>query len=254
MDLNLTGKRALVTGASRGIGRSIAIALANEGVRVVAAHRRPSESAEKLASDLAAMGGHVVRADLSREDEVRGLLTGCAELLGGLDIVVSCAGVMTPVPYQQIDPATWDEHVGVNLTAAHLVIQHALPLLADGASIVAVSSGLAFVGMPGRTAYAAAKAGLTGLARSLIRELGSRGIRVNVIAPGLVETEMLSSQPDDARRRFAAVSALHRIGLPGDIASVAVFLASPASAFVNGVTLPVDGGVLSASRMATFHL
>lgn len=243
MELNLNGKRALVTGASRGIGRAIATALANEGVRVMGAHRRPSESAGEVARDLRACGGQLVEADLSSATDVENLLARCAELLGGLDIVISCAGVMRPKPYPELGLSVWNEHLDVNLTAAHLVIQRALPLLTEGASIVGVSSGLAFTGMPGRAAYAASKAGLTGLARSVIREVGSRGIRVNVISPGLVETEMLDGQADDARRRFAAVSALGRVGKPDDIAAVALFLASPVSRFVNGVTLPVDGGV-----------
>lgn len=243
MDLALNGKRALVTGASRGIGRAVALALAAEGARVVAGHRQPGEAAQRLAGELAAGGGHVVRADVSRADEVRELLRQCAGLLGGLDILVNCAGVLIPQPYAQLSQEVWDEHVAVNLTGAHLVIQQALPLLADGGSIVNISSGLAFAGMPARAAYAAAKAGLTGLTRSLIRELGTRGIRVNVIAPGMVETEMLAAQPAEARRRFEAVSALHRVGQTADIAAVTLFLASPLSGFVNGVTLPVDGGV-----------
>ena len=243
MDLNLDGKRALVTGASRGIGRAIALALAGAGARVVAGHRQPSESADKLARDLDVHGGHVVTADVSTSEGTSALLECCREALGGLDIVVNSAGIIEPRPYDQLDLGTWNAHIATNLTGTHLVIQRALPLLADGASIVNIGSGLAFVGMPSRTAYGASKAGLTGLTRSLIRELGSRGIRVNVIAPGLVETDMMTGQPDEARRRFEAVSALHRVGRPQDVAAVALFLASPVSGFVNGVPLPVDGGV-----------
>ncbi len=243
MDLALSGKRALVTGATRGIGRAVALALADEGARVVAGHRQPGEAAEKLTRDLAPAGGHVVRADVSRAAEAADLLEQCASLLGRLDILVNCAGVLIPQPYGQLSPQVWDEHIAVNLTGTHLVTQHALPLLADGASVVNISSGLAFAGMPARAAYAAAKAGLTGLTRSLIRELGARQIRVNVIAPGMVETEMLAGQPVEARRRFEAVTALHRVGRPAEIAAVTLFLASPLSGFENGVTLPVDGGV-----------
>jgi 3-oxoacyl-[acyl-carrier protein] reductase len=242
MDLNLDGKRALVTGGARGIGRAIALALASEGATVIAGHRRPSESAEKLAQDLAPSGGHVVMADVSSAAGADTLLAECEAKLGGLDVVVNSAGITAP-PYDRLDLDTWNAHLDINLTGTHLVIQRALPLLRDGASIVNISSGLAFVGMPNCAAYGASKAGLTGLTRSLIRELGDRKIRVNVISPGLVETDMTAGQPSEHHRRFAAASALHRVGRPWDIAAVAVFLASPASAFVNGVTLPVDGGV-----------
>jgi NAD(P)-dependent dehydrogenase (short-subunit alcohol dehydrogenase family) len=243
MDLQLDGKRALVTGASRGIGRAIALALADEGVRVVAGHHRPSEEADRLAEQLSSAEGHVVAADVSSADGVAALLARCQDALGGLDVIVNAAGVIEPGPLGDVRLETWQAHIDTNLTGTHLVVQGALPLLAEGASIVNIGSGMAFAGMPARAAYAASKAGLTGLTRSLIRELGSRGIRVNVISPGLVDTEMATSQPEEARRRFEMVSALHRLGHPRDIASVVLFLVSPLSGWVNGVTLPVDGGV-----------
>jgi 3-oxoacyl-[acyl-carrier protein] reductase len=243
VDLNLEGRRALVTGGSRGIGRAVTLALAAEGVRVVAGHRTPSPEAESLAEELTPLGGHVVAADVGTEAGARALASAAETQLGGLDVVVTCAGVTEPRLYDAVDPDNWSEQIRTNLTGTHLVLQQALHLLADGGSIIAIGSGLAFAGMPARAAYAASKAGLTGLIRSLIREVGDRGIRVNVVSPGLVETDMLADQPSEARRRFEAVTALHRIGRPAEVAAVVLFLASPASGLVNGVTLPVDGGV-----------
>ena len=243
MELRLEGKRALVTGASRGIGRAIALALAAEGARVVAGYRRPGPEAAAVERELKEHHGHAVQADLAEPGGPRRLAEQCGSLLGGLDILVNNAGAMSQQPYDELPPDEWERLIGTNLTAVHLLVQAALPLLADGSSIVNIGSGLALAGMPGRAPYTASKAGLIGLSRSLAKELGPRRIRVNLIAPGIVETDLTADLPPAARQRYESLSASGRLGQVSDIASVAVFLASTASSYVNGVSLPVDGGI-----------
>jgi len=243
MDLQLEGKRALVTGASRGIGKAIALALAAEGVKVVAGYRRTGPEAAAIERELKEYDGHAVQADLAEPGGPQRLAGQCESLLGGLDILVNNAGAMSQQPYADLPPAEWDRLINTNLTAVHLLVQALLPVLVDGSSIVNIGSGLAMVGMPGRAPYTASKAGLVGLSRSLAKELGPRQIRVNVIAPGIVETDLTTGMPPAARAQYEARSASGRLGQVGDIASVALFLASSASSYVNAVSLPVDGGI-----------
>jgi 3-oxoacyl-[acyl-carrier protein] reductase len=245
MDLGITGKRALVTGASRGIGRAIALSLAREGATVVAGYRQDSEAAATLGRELKELGdGHLtVQADLSSAAGVTELVGACKENLSGLDVIVNNAGAMSQIPYGELPPAEWDRMLFTNLTAAHLVVQQALPILADDASIINIGSGLALVGMPGRAHYTASKAGLVGLSRSLAKELGKRGIRVNVISPGIVETDLASHLTPEGRKRYESLASLGRLGQPADIAKVALFYASDLSGFVSGTALAADGGI-----------
>ncbi|KAF4407480.1 MULTISPECIES: SDR family NAD(P)-dependent oxidoreductase [Streptomyces] len=245
MDLGLTGKRALVTGGSRGIGRAAVLALAREGVHVVAGHRQHSEAAAGLERDLKALGGNhrLVAADLSTPEGAAELVAAAGETLGGIDIIVNNAGAMSQVPYAQLEQGEWDRLIFTNLTAVHLIVQHALPLLGEGAAIVNIGSGLAMVGMPGRAHYTASKAGLVGLSRSLAKELGRKGVRVNVIAPGIIETDLAGHLDPAARARYESLAALGRLGRPEDIANAVLFFAGSLSGFVSGATLPADGGI-----------
>ncbi|MGW1979477.1 SDR family NAD(P)-dependent oxidoreductase [Streptomyces sp. NPDC001889] len=245
MDLGLAGKRALVTGGSRGIGRATVLALAREGASVVAGHRQHGDAVDSLERELKAIGGHhrLVASDLSSPEGPGELVAAAGETLGGLDIVVNNAGAMSHVPYDRLESAEWDRLIFTNLTAVHLLVQKSLPLLADGASIVNIGSGLALVGLPGRAHYTASKAGLVGLSRSLAKELGPRNIRVNVIAPGIVETDLAGHLDATARARYESLAALGRLGRPEDIARTVLFLAGELSGFVSGATLPADGGI-----------
>lgn len=243
-EIRLHGKRALVTGGSRGIGRAITRALVRRGARVVACHREDNEAAATLAQELRNReAGQVVRADVTSADDVERLVEQCDLFLGGLDIVVNNAGAMSQVPLTELTLAEWQRVLDVNLTGVYLVVRAALPLLAPGASVVNVGSGLATVGMAGRTHYTASKAGLLGLTRSLCKELGPRGIRVNTVAPGVVETDLAAGLTPEQRRRYESLVALGRLGQTNDIADVVVFLVSDLARFVSGVTLNVDGGI-----------
>ncbi len=241
--LRLAGKRVLVTGGSRGIGRAVALAMAENGAAVVACHQRDSEQATELARELKAHGGEVIRTDITSETEVTQLIDHCRESLGGLDVIVNNAGTMSHTPYADLTLDEWRRMIDTNLTGTYLICRAALPALSHGASIVNIGSGLATVGMPARAHYTASKAGIIGLTRSLCKELGPKGIRVNMISPGIVETDLVARLTPEQRAQYAKLSSLGRLGQPGDVADVVLFLASDHARFVNGVNIAVDGGI-----------
>jgi 3-oxoacyl-[acyl-carrier protein] reductase len=239
----LEDKKALVTGGSRGIGREIVLAYARAGADVVTCGRHSSEALESLSRELKEIGGkhRVLVADVTHVDDVERLVAECRDTLGRLDILVNNAGINSRVPFAELPLEEWQRIMNTNLGAAYLVTQKALFLLAAGASVVFVGSRVAAVGMPQGAHYTASKAGLVGLTRSLAKELGPRGLRVNVVAPGPMEVD--APMPPEARRRIEHTIALGRLGRPSDIAGVAVFLASDLASFVSGETINVDGGV-----------
>ncbi|WP_283133419.1 SDR family NAD(P)-dependent oxidoreductase [Rhizohabitans arisaemae] len=240
MNLKLEGKKALVTGGTRGIGRSIVLALAHSGVNVVTCARGDGEA---LARELKEIGGdhHVVKADMGDPEDVTRLVEECRTRLGSLDLVVHNAGVISHIPFPELPLAEWHRVVNTNLTGAYLLIQGTLPLLGAGSSIVLIGSRVATIGIPLRAHYTAAKAGLIGLTRSAAKELGPKGIRVNVIAPGPVETE--AETPPEVRERYQRMIPLGRLGQADEIAGPVLFLASDLSTFVTGETIHVDGGI-----------
>jgi 3-oxoacyl-[acyl-carrier protein] reductase len=241
MELELRGKTALITGGSRGIGRAVTVALARQGVKVVACYRKESEAVEALAREDGDI--HLVQADVSQEQDVARLLEECRVRLGRLDIVVNNAGVVSHVPLSDLTLLEWQRLLNTNLTSIYLVLREALPLLAEGASVINLGSGLAMRGMTGCAHYTASKAGIVGLTRSLCKELGPRGIRVNTLEPGIIETDQVSRLTPEARKRYAGLSAAGRLGQPDDIAGAVLFLASNLSRFVSGATLEVNGGI-----------
>jgi 3-oxoacyl-[acyl-carrier protein] reductase len=248
-DVGVQGRKILVTGGTRGVGRGIVTTLAAAGADVVTCYRRDDLAAAELERELKETGGqhHVLRADLADPAEIERLLDDCRDRFGRLDAVVNNAGVISHVPYAELPLAEWQRLIDVNLTAAHLVTQHALPLLVDGGSIVYIGSKVAEVGIPLRAHYTAVKAGLVGLARSLAKELGPKGIRVNVIAPGVIETEELLNLPEEQREqlraRYRGKTALGRLGEPAEVGGAALFLVSGLSGYVTGEVLHVDGGI-----------
>ncbi|MFC4587966.1 SDR family NAD(P)-dependent oxidoreductase [Sphaerisporangium corydalis] len=252
MTLTFAGKNALVTGGTRGIGRSIVLALARAGANVVTNYRSQDDAAESLAVELKETAGthHILKADIGTAAAVTELVGEVKDRLGSLDIVVHNAGVITHVPFERLSDEGWGEVVDSNLTAAYRITQQALPLLGADASIIYIGSKVANVGVPMRAHYTAAKAGLVGLARSLSKELGPKGIRVNVVAPGIIDT----SDPDrlspedyaamqgrlaDYRKRIP----VGRLGRGDDIARAVLFLAGDGASFITGETLNVDGGM-----------
>jgi NAD(P)-dependent dehydrogenase (short-subunit alcohol dehydrogenase family) len=206
--------------------------------------RHEDDAARDTARELAETGSrhHVATADVTRQEHVDALARECGRQFGSLDVLVSNAGTISGVPFGELPAAEWRRVLDVNLTAAFLVTQRVLPLLSDGASIVYIGSRAAVAGVPMRAHYAAAKAALTGLARSLCKELGPRGIRVNVVCPAIVETEQTRQVLGSQLGRFRQQAALGRLACPQDIADVVTFVASPAAGYVNGQVIQVDGG------------
>ncbi|WP_216215916.1 SDR family NAD(P)-dependent oxidoreductase [Amycolatopsis aidingensis] len=249
MDLGLQGKKALVTGGTRGVGRGMVLGLARHGVDVTTCCRKENESAASLERELKSIGGdhHVLRADVTDPDQVTELLAHCRERYGRLDVVVNNAGTISHVPYQELALEEWNRIVASNLTSAHLVIQHALPLLRPGSSVISVGSRSVEAGVVRRAHYTATKAALLGLNRSLAREFGPSGIRFNVLRLGVIETETLRELPEDRRAEiqdlYSKKSALGRIGQPEEAAGAVLWLASDLSRFVTGGVIPVDGGM-----------
>jgi 3-oxoacyl-[acyl-carrier protein] reductase len=249
MDLELIGKKALVTGGTRGIGRGVVLALARHGVDVITCHSQDGETVQSLGRELKEIGGqhHIVRADLSEPTEIAGLLQECRSRFGHLDLIVNNAGVISHVPYAELPLAEWLRIMSVNLTAAHLVIQNALPLLGEGASVVSIGSKSVEAGIPLRAHYTATKAALVGLNRSLAKEFGPRGIRFNVLALGVIATEATAALPAEQREvlisRYSAKTALGRLGTPEEVAGAVLWLASDLSRYVTGATVAVDGGI-----------
>ena len=245
MDLNLAGKHALVTGGSRGIGRAIALALAEQGVSVAACYHTESDAVSSLAAELerCGNGSYVVKVDISNRESVARMADGVRQRFGKLNILVNNAGVISHIPLAAMEFDQWQQVIATNLTSLYLVTHAVQDMLVEGGSIINVGSAVASVGIPARTHYTASKAGVVGFSRSLCKEMGPRGIRVNVIAPGVIDTHQAAGLSPQQRERYAAMAALGRLGQGDDIAGVALFLASDLSRFVSGTTINVDGGI-----------
>jgi 3-oxoacyl-[acyl-carrier protein] reductase len=245
MDLGLEGKRAVVTGGSRGIGRAIVLGLAGGGASVAACFNRESDDVASLREELKAIGGpsYLEQADVADPASVERFVSGASERFGGIDALVNNAGVVSHKPIEELDLDEWHRVIDVNLTAIYLVVKAALPAMGAGASIVNVTSAVAMRGMPARTHYISSKAGVIGFTRALCKEVGPRGIRVNAVAPGIIETDQTADLDESGRKRYAGLAALNRLGQSEEIADVILFLASDLSGFVSGVTLNVDGGI-----------
>jgi 3-oxoacyl-[acyl-carrier protein] reductase len=243
------GKKVLITGGARGIGRGLVLEAARAGADVVTCYRTPSDAAQSLVLKLKEIGGnhHVLQADVSDPAQARQFVSDAAERLGGLDAVVNNAGTISHIPYEKLELAEWQRIVDTNLTAVHVVIQESLKHLTEGASIVSIGSRASEAGIPMRAHYTATKAALVGLTRSLAKELGPRGIRVNVIAPGVIATEAMDAMPEEQRtlmtERYSAKTALARLGRPEEVAGAVLFLISDLACYVTGETLNVDGGI-----------
>lgn len=243
MDLDLKGKRALVTGGSRGIGRAIVLALAEHGASVAAGYTRDSDDIRSLASELEAFGNdsHTVQADVSDEAQVTSMVGGLRERFERIDIVVNNAGVVSHRLIDDLDLAEWRRVIDTNLTSIFLVVRACLPSMASGGSVINVTSAVGLKGMQARTHYTASKAGIIGFTRSLAKEIGPKGMRANAVAPGIIETDQVGGLTPEGRARYESMIALGRLGQPDDIAGPVLFLASDLSRYVNGETITVDG-------------
>jgi 3-oxoacyl-[acyl-carrier protein] reductase len=245
MMFDLTGRVALVTGASRGIGRAIAIKLAAQGATVVAAGRGGNAAA--TAAAIAEQGGRAEAVDLDVTDSAAlAQLPGTiVSGHGRLDVVVSNAGITRDQLLMRMKREEWDAVIATNLTATFTLAQAAMrPMLKQRCGrIIAVGSVVGQMGNAGQTNYAASKAGLIGFAKALAREVASRGITVNVIAPGMIDTDMTRAIGDKTRVDWAAVIPLGRLGTVDEVAAAACYLASDEAAYITGHVLTVNGGM-----------
>ncbi len=247
--MNFEGKVALITGASRGIGRAIATELCKRGADVVLVGRDRAaldETAQHCAGERPGAGAHVIIADVTNEDAMDAVVNETLERFGRVDYAVGNAGQSIDSLLLRLKPEVIDQMLNVNLKSAfYLCHAVARPMMKQrSGSIVLVSSIVGLTGNAGQAAYAASKAGLLALAKSLAKELGSRNIRVNAVAPGLIETAMTEKMPDAAKEALIKQAALGRTGRPEDVGGVVAFLCSDSSAYVTGQTIVVDGGVL----------
>lgn len=240
---DLSGRSALVTGASGGIGAAIARALAAQGA-VVAISGTRVPVLEALQAELGERA-RVVPGDLRSADGPEQLVDACQRACGGIDILVSNAGMTRDGLVMRMPDSDWDEVMAVNLSAAFRLIRGSLRgmMKKRWGRIIAVTSVVASVGNAGQANYVAAKSGLNGLIKTVAQEVGSRGITANCVAPGLIETEMTANLPEAVRTRALASIPVGRIGQPDDVAACVAFLASDEAAYVTGQTLHVNGGM-----------
>jgi 3-oxoacyl-[acyl-carrier protein] reductase len=237
---------ALVTGASRGIGRAVARNLGGSGHRVAVNYHSSPESAEEVAGELAAAGveAMTVGADVGDESAVAAMFSRVEEVLGPVEVLVNNAGITRDGLLLRMGPDEWDLVIRTNLRSAYLCTRAALRgmLRARWGRVISISSVAGVAGNPGQANYAAAKAGLIGFTRSVAREVGSRGITVNAVAPGFIETEMTAALGDRAGEAVAGI-ALGRFGTTEEVASVVGYLASDAASYLTGQVVVVDGGM-----------
>ncbi|WP_322758980.1 3-oxoacyl-ACP reductase family protein [Frankia sp. Cr2] len=245
MDFGLKGRSALVTGGARGIGRAIVLALAQQGASVITCYVNESDAVVSLTDELERLGAdaELVRADVSVEADVGRLLETVRDRFGALDILVNNAATGAQQPLHQLDLDQWRQVIDTNLTSLYLVHRAAHDLLANDASIITIGSAGSLRGVADRTAYMTSKAGVLGFTRSLAKELGPRGIRVNTVAPGFTETDQMAGMPPTRRAQVEAMTALGRLATPEDIAGAVLFLSSDAARYITGATLHVDGGI-----------
>lgn len=234
----LEGKVALVTGASRGIGRAIALELAGAGATVVVGYRTGRDEAEALAAEI---GGRAVQADVSDAASAAALV----EAAGDVDVLVNNAGLTRDGLLARMSDDDWHTVIETNLSSVFYTCRAvARPMMKRrSGAIVNVSSIVGVHGNPGQTNYAASKAGIIGFTKSLARELGSRGVRANVVAPGYVRTQLTDVLPEEATAAMLTATPLGRLGDPGDVAGAVRFLCSDEASFVTGAVLLVDGGL-----------
>ena len=246
--MKLTGKIALVTGASRGIGRTCALYLAKLGAKVVVNYARSSAQADQVAAQIREMGGEAIaiRADVSKQEDVEAMMEETIKIYGGLDILVNNAGITRDTLLIRMKEEDWDQVIDTNLKGVFLVTKAASRYMMKKRQgrIINISSVIGIAGNAGQANYAASKAGIIGFSKSVARELASRNILVNMIAPGFIDTDMTEGLNDQAKESILSRVPLKRYGKPEDIAHLVGFLASEESSYITGQVIHVDGGMI----------
>lgn len=246
-ELDLSGRVAVVTGGSRGIGRGIAELLAERGAAVAISYREREAAARETVDAIAARGGRswAGACDVTDPESVAAFFAAAAAALGPIDILVNNAGTTADAHIMMLDPARWDRVVRTNLDGAYHCVRAVVRgmLHRRRGAIINISSPSASMPLPGQANYAASKAGLVGFTRALSRDLAGKGVLVNAVSPGLIDTEMLAAMPASVRDASLKAIPLGRPGLAREVAHVVAFLASDAASYITGQEIAVDGGL-----------
>ena len=245
--MKLEGNVALVTGASRGIGEVIAVRLAKAGAKVVVNYRTGADDASRVVGTIVDLGGEAFASvgDVSQESQVESMVKQTVQRWGQLDILVNNAGITRDKLLLRMTAEEWDDVINVNLRGAYLCTRLVLThmIRQRRGRIINMSSVVGLSGNPGQANYAASKAGLIGFTKAVAREVASRNITVNAVAPGYVATGMVEQLPEDVRKGILSRIPMARFGLPQDVAEVVAFLCSDAAGYITGQVIGVDGGL-----------
>ncbi|WP_299740791.1 3-oxoacyl-[acyl-carrier-protein] reductase [uncultured Rossellomorea sp.] len=246
--MNLEGKVALVTGASRGIGREIALELAREGCNVAVNYSGSEAKANEVVDEIKGLGREAiaVQCNVSDSDAVQAMVKETISQFGSVDILVNNAGITKDNLLMRMKEAEWDDVININLKGVFLCTKAVTRQMMKQRSgrIINISSIVGVSGNPGQANYVAAKSGVIGLTKTTAKELAPRGITVNAIAPGFISTDMTDQLPEDVRNEMLRQIPLSRFGDPKDIAKVVTFVASDSTAYMTGQTLHIDGGMV----------
>jgi len=245
-DMRLEGKNVLITGAAQGIGKSVALGMAREGANIGISDVN-LDLAEKTVQEVGALGvkSFAIQLDVSDQESVTRAFRTFADEFSSLDVLVNNAGITKDTVLLRMKEADWDAVMNINLKGSFLCMKEAVKVMTKqrNGKIISISSVVAFMGNPGQANYSSSKAGLIGLTKTVAREYAARGIRVNAVAPGFIQTAMTDALPDSVREEMKKAIPLNAFGSPGDVAAAVTFLASAEADYITGQVIHVNGGM-----------